>query len=114
MFGKKKINVEMIVPTSKATLKTTCLRACNNNIDEAIKLYDFYAKDLTNLPDFDVTPPSVFQQAKNTISDIFNWADQNQDKIVGAYNFFQQMRGGQPISTEVSTPPNNIPPIPNE
>ena len=113
MFGKKKINVEMIVPTSKATLKTSCLRACNNDIDEAIKLYDFYAKDLPNLPDFDVTPPTIFQQAKSTISDIFNWADQNQDKIVGAYNFFQQMRGGQAIP-EITTPPSNVPPIPIE
>ena len=113
MFGRKKINIDMIVPTSKVTLKTTCLKACNNNVDEAMKLYDFYAKDLPNLPDFDVVPPSVFQQAKNTIADIFSWADKNQDKIVGAYNFFQQIRAGQPIEI-ASTPTPDIPPIPNE
>lgn len=112
MFGKKKINVEMIVPTSKATLKASCLRACGNDIDEAMKLYDFYIKDLSNLPDFDVVPPSGFQQVKNIVSDIFNWADQNQDKIVGAYNFFQQIRSGQPIVPENIAP--SVPPIPNE
>lgn len=110
---KKRVNVDMIVPTSKVTLKTTCLKACNNNIEEAMKLYDFYAKDLPNLPDFDVSPPSVFEQAKNTIADIFSWADQNQDKIVGAYNFFQQVRSGQPIPIESTVTPD-IPPIPNE
>lgn len=113
MFGRNKINTDMIVPTSKVTLKTTCLKACNNNVDEAMKLYDFYAKDLPNLPDFDVVPPSMLQQAKDTIADIFNWADKNQDKIVGAYNFFQQMRNGQPVAIEPADM-SNIPPIPNE
>lgn len=113
MFGSKKINLDMIVPTSKVTLKTTCLKACNNNIDEAMKLYDFYAKDLPTLPDFDVVPPTVFQQAKTAISDIFSWADQNQDKIIGAYNFFQHIRTGQPMAVE-SAPIQNISPIPNE
>lgn len=111
---KKRIDVDMIIPTSKVSLKTSCLRACNNNVEEAAKLYDFYAKDLQNLPDFDVIPPSVFQQAKTTISDIFNWADKNQDKIVGAYNFIQQMRGGQPIATPTPTIDASIPPIPSE
>ena len=113
MFSKKTINVDMIVPSSKVTLKTSCLRACNNNVDEAMKLYDFYIKDLPNLPDFDAVPPSVFQQAKNAIADIFNWADQNQDKIVGAYNFFQQMRVGQPV-VEQTTSVANVPPIPEQ
>jgi hypothetical protein len=113
MFGRNKINLDMIVPTSKVTLKTTCLRACNNNVDEAMKLYDFYAKDLPTLPDFDVVPPTAFQQAKSTISDIFSWADQNQDKIIGAYNFFQQIRAGQPISIG-SAAIQNVPPIPSE
>lgn len=113
MFGRNKINLDMIVPTSKVTLKTTCLRACNNNVDEAMKLYDFYAKDLPTLPDFDVAPPTVFQQAKSTLSDIFSWADQNQDKLIGVYNFFQHMRTGQPISVESAAIPN-VPPIPSE
>lgn len=110
---KKRINVDMIIPTSKVTLKTSCLKACNNNVEEAMKLYDFYAKDLPNLPDFDVVPQTVFQQAKNTIADIFSWADKNQDKIVGAYNFFQQMRAGQPVPVEPTIIPD-VPPIPTE
>lgn len=113
MFGRNKINLDMIVPTSKVTLKTTCLRACNNNVDEAMKLYDFYAKDLPTLPDFDVVPPTAFQQAKSTLSDIFSWADQNQDKIIGAYNFFQRIRAGEPITIE-SAAIQNVPPIPSE
>ena len=95
------------------TMILAMLAACNNNVDEAMKLYDFYAKDLQSLPDFDVVPPTAFQQTKSAIADLFNWADANQDKIIGAYNFFQQIRTGQPIDV-VSTPINNVQPIPNE
>ena len=105
----------MIVPTSKIALKTSCLRACNNDIDKAERLYAFFAKDLGNLPDFDVAPPSTFQQAKEFIANTFSWIDNNQDKIVGYYNVIQQMRGGQLLPIEAQgTPPANVDPIPND
>ena len=100
----------MIVATSKVALKTSCLRACDNDIDKAMALYDFFVKDLPNLPDFDVTPPSAMQQAKEMAANAFSWLDQNQDRIVGFYQMFQQMRGGVAPS---ATPPANVPPIPN-
>ena len=103
----------MIVPTSKMALKTSCIRACNNDIEKAERLYEFFAKDLVNLPDFDVAPPTAFQQAKEFIGNAFSWIDNNQDKIVGYYNIIQQMRGVQPIGSP-SAPVPNVPPIPNE
>lgn len=103
----------MIVPTSKVTLKTSCLRACNNDIDKAMQLYDFYVKDLPNLPDFDIAPPTPFQQAKEIIGNAFSWIDNNQDKIAGYYNLFQQMRGGQPLNLPTAPMPD-APPIPTE
>lgn len=102
----------MIVPTSKVTLKTTCLRACGGNVEKAQKLYEFYAKDLASLPDVDIMPPTPFQQAKEAFSTIFSWIDGNQDKIAGYYNLFQQMRGGAPLTP--IAPPADIPPIPIE
>ena len=103
----------MIVPTSKMTLKTSCIRACNNDIEKAERLYEFFAKDLTNLPDFDIAPPTAFQQAKEFIGNAFSWIDNNQDKIVSYYNIIQQMRGGQSI-VPPSAPVPDVPPIPNE
>jgi hypothetical protein len=112
MFGKKSINLDMVVPTSKIALKTSCLRACDNDLEKAEKLYEFFAKDLANLPDFDVAPPSAFEQAKQMIGNAFSWIDSNQDKIVGYYQLFQQMRGGElPIAPQ---PMPNVPPIPTE
>ena len=111
MFGRNNIELGMVVTTSKMTLKASCIRACNGDIEKAERLYDFFAKDIANLPDFDTPVPSTFDQIKGMAEDIFGWVDKNQDKIVGAYNFIQNMRGGTTIVTP-SAPPAGVPPIP--
>lgn len=104
------INPEMIVPTSKVALKTSCLRACGNDIEKAEKLYDFFVKDLQEIPDFDPVPPTIFEQAKSTVGDLFGWVENNQDKLLGAYQLIQQFRGSGAVAT--SQPPVNVPPLP--
>lgn len=111
MFGNKEINVDMIVPTSKMALKASCIRACSNDIEKAEKLYDFYMKDIESIPDFDAIPPTTFEQIKGMAGDIFGWVEQNQDKLVGAYNFIQNLRGKGGIAA-AGGPPAGIPPIP--
>lgn len=111
MFGNKEIDVNMIVPTSKMALKASCIRACGNDIERAEKLYDFFMKDIESIPDFDVVPPTTFEQIKGMAGDIFGWVEQNQDKLVGAYNFIQNLRGGKTIGVP-SGPPAGVPPIP--
>ncbi|MBQ7899375.1 MAG: hypothetical protein IJ307_05930 [Bacteroidales bacterium] len=112
MFGKNDIDINMIVTTSKMALKASCIRACNNDVEKAEKLYDFFIKDIKELPDFDVQPPSAFEQIKTVAGDVFGWIEQNQDKLVGAYNIFQSVRGGQPINVPTGSPIDGIPPIP--
>lgn len=112
MFGRNDIAVDMIVPTSKMALKASCIRACGGDIDKAEKLYDFYMKDIESIPDFDVRPPSTFEQIKGMAGDVFGWIEQNQDKLVGAYNFIQAARGGTPIGVAAGAPPAGVPPIP--
>lgn len=111
MFGRKNIDMNAIVVTSKMSLKASCIRACDNDIERAEKLYDFFAKDIANLPDFDVAPPTTFEQIKGVAGDIFGWVDQNQDKLIGAYNFIQGLRGGPTIGA-AGAPPAGVPPIP--
>lgn len=111
MFGNREIDVNMIVPTSKMALKASCIRACGNDIEKAERLYDFFMKDIESIPDFDVVPPTTLQQIKSVAGDIFGWVDQNQDKLVGAFNLIQSLRGGTTIGAAVG-PPAGIPPIP--
>ena len=104
--------MNQIIPTSKMTLKLSCIRACDNDLTKATELYEFLAKDMANLPDFDVPPPSTLQQIKGMAQDIFGWVDQNQDKLIGAYNFFVSMKGGAPVNVPSGVPPTGVPPIP--
>lgn len=113
MFGRNKLDMTAILPTSKMSLKMSCIRACNNDITKAQELYEFLSKDIETLPDFDVRPPSTLEQIKGIAGDIFGWVDQNQDKLVGAYNFIQSMRGGAPIGTPGGSPPAGVSPIPD-
>ena len=111
MFGRNDIDINGIVVTSKMSLKARCIKVCGNDIERAEKLYDFFAKDIQNLPDFDVPPPSTFEQIKTMAGDVFGWVEQNQDKLIGAYNLIQGFRSGTPIVTP-GVPPTGVPPIP--
>lgn len=109
MFGRPKINMTLIQTTSKDTLKRTALFACGGDIKAAEEIYDFFVKDMPNMPDYDVVPPSFMDQAKNTIGGVLGWVDENQDKLVGYWNIIQQMRGGGTVTPP--TPPVDLPKI---
>lgn len=112
MFGRTQINMAEIIPTSKMTLKMSCIRACNNDVTKAAELYEFLIKDIGSLPDFDIKPPTTFEQIRGMAGDIFGWVEQNQDKLVGAFNFIQNLRGGAPIGPTAG-PPVGVAPIPD-
>lgn len=112
MFGRNKIDIGMINPSSKMSLKISCLRACGNNRQEAKELYEFIAADM-NLPDFDVPPPSVMQQVTQTAGGLFEWVKQNQGDLMQAWNFLQSMKNGTPMPAPAPmAPPVDVPPIP--
>lgn len=98
------------------SLKASCISACGNDIEKAARLYDFFAKDLQSLPDFDIPKPTAYQQVKSIAGEVFGWIDGNQDKIAGAYNFLQSMRRGEPVEIPDNgvAPAADVPPIPDE
>lgn len=112
MFGRPQINMEEIIPTSKMSLKLSCIRACDNDVAKAAELYEFLSKDIASLPDFDVKPSSTLSQIRDVAKDVFGWVDENQDKIIGAYNFIRSARAGEPMGAPVGVPPGNVAPIP--
>lgn len=111
MFRRNDIDMDMIVTSSKMALKASCIKACDNDVDKAERLYDFFVKDIKDIPDFDVKPPSAFEQIKTMAGDVFGWVEQNQGKLLDAYNVFQSIRGGQPLNIP-SGPIDGVPPIP--
>lgn len=110
MFGKEP-DFSLIRTSSKESLLRSALMACNNDIRKASEICEYVTKFLPNMPDTDPVVPSPFDQVRDTALDIFQWSQQNQDKIIGGINMVLQMMGKQPIGmpfTPVETPP---PPI---
>ena len=69
--NKKKLEMlQAIRPSSKATLKIQCLMLCNGKVDEAEKLYDYFAKDMPELPDYDAPVPTWFDNTKDVANGI--------------------------------------------
>lgn len=104
----KNYDVSLLRTTSKDSLKRSALFMCNGDIKAATEIYDFFVKDMPNMPDFDPPQTSFIDQAKTTIGEVFGFMDANQDKLIGAWNIIQQMRGGGHIPP---TTPTNLPPI---
>ena len=118
-FNSNQKRLEMISsikPTSKATLKMQCLFACKGDLDEAMKLYDFFARDMPNLPDYDPVAPTWQQNTANTVNGIMSWLRDNSGTIQQAYSFVQQIvanRGVLPtiIEDEAAAEEEALPPI---
>lgn len=113
-FRRNKIKKDMIQnirPTSKIALKMSCLYTCNGDVDNAEKLYDFLAKDIEDMPTFDVQQPTTMQQIKDGAVQTFAWLNDNQETIMNWVGMIKQMfnKGGGATPTPTASAP--IPPI---
>ena len=105
--------IRTIRPTSKATLKIHCLIIAKD-VDEATKLYDYFAKDMPELPDYDPVPPTWMDNTKQTANGIMAWLGENKDTLAQAYEFIRnaiQSRSLPPIAQEAPAAAEPLPPI---
>lgn len=110
MFGRE-YDFSLIRTTSKEALKRSALLVCGNDIKKASELYDFFIKDIPDLPATDPVLPNTFDQIKETAVNVFQWGEQNQDKIIGAINMVLSMMGKSPIGG-APVAPVEVPPPP--
>jgi hypothetical protein len=96
MWFKRKIDLKMVNPSSKMSLKMSCLMACKNNVGEAERLYKFLSEGIETLPDFDTPIPNAFEQIKQGVGQAFGWFKENKDDIMNAVGYLRSMRGGTP------------------
>lgn len=110
---KKMALLQSLKPTSKATLKMHCLIICRADIDEASRLYDFFAKDMPELPDYDPVPPTWMDSTKDIANGIVGWLGKNKDNILQGYEFIRNMTGNRlpPLTLPMEQPPAE--PIPD-
>ena len=117
-YGKKKRRMQMVNQglraTSKSSLKLQCLFCAKGDLKEAKELYDFFASDMPDLPDYDPVPPTWQQNTAQTINGIMAWVKENGDTIQQAYQFVQQVianKGVIPVTPEAPAPTVDLPPI---
>ena len=118
-FTNRKKRLEMIQairPSSKATLKMQCLMVCKGNIDEANKLYNYFATDMPELPDYDPVPPTWMDNTKQAANGIMSWMGEHKDTITQAYDFIRNIIQNRSLpdlsagsGSATATPP--LPPI---
>lgn len=113
MFGKKRIQMmdlfDTFQPTSKSSLKAFCMKTAGGNVKLAGELYDFYIKDMEELPMFDPVPPTFMDNAKNTVGGFFDFVKGNKDEIVQVADFVRGLIGKR--GATVNPPTEALPPI---
>lgn len=112
MFSKR-IDVRQIVPTSKISLKMSCLAACDNDIEKANRLYNYVADGLKDLPDFEPERISAFQRVSTSADEMLGWIGKHKEDFMQGWQMIQAMRGGTPYPLQQPVePPLNVEPIP--
>lgn len=112
-FKRNKIKKDMIQnirPTSKVSLKMSCLYTCNGDVEKAEKLYKFLSDGLDDLPTFDAVQPTTMQQIKDGAVQTFGWINQNQDTIMNWIGIVRDMLGK---GNKQAMPPTPSAPIPS-
>ena len=95
---KNKIDVEQLKylsPTSKTSLKNQCMLLANGDIDKAERIYDFYTRDVPDLPTVDPAEPTWVDNTKKTFGGIMQWANENPNTVSVIYQFLQAVTGGR-------------------
>ena len=102
-------SIAMIKPTSKASLKQTCLFMANLDVDKAEKMYNFLVKDMDGIPDVEPSTKPFIQNLGEQANGVFGWLRENQDMLGQAVDFIKGIvssrRGGTPPATPL--PPIN-------
>ena len=80
-----------IKPTSKTSLKMQCLCVAKGNVDEACKLYEFFAKDMQSLPDFDPIQPTLMENLKGNAISLYRFVSENKDDIAQGIEFIRSI-----------------------
>ena len=99
--------VQQFTPTSKASLKQFCIVAAQGDVAEADKLYNFYMKDMEDLPTFDPVPATWMDKTKDTVGGVVGFIRENQDGIMQCVELIRGLLGKG--AKAVNAPP--LPPI---
>ena len=122
LFGKNKIRMDMIraiTPTSKASLKSQCLIISKGDIEQADKLYDYFTRDMPDMPAYDAPAPNWVDNTKDTLNGLFSFFGSHKDGLTQGYEILRAMfnaRGANlpplgGVAEDVAETAESLPPI---
>lgn len=105
----RKNMIPQIRPTSKVALKQQSLMLANGDIEKASKIYDFYIKDMEELPMFDEIHPTPLQQVKDGAIGAMSWLNENKNDILDWVGIIRGIfnKGGSVSQSGTPLPPIN-------
>jgi len=108
MFWDKDYDYSLIRTTSKEALKRSALVVANYDIRKATEIYEYFAKDMPDLPTTDPVAPSSYEALKSNATELLRWGSENQDNIIGTINTVLRLFGKNPIGAPAM--PAEVPP----
>lgn len=93
-FNRNRIDKEMInliQPTSKATLKSQCLMVSDGDLEQADKLYAYFTKDMPELPAYEPQPPTWVDNTKDTLSNLFSFLGNHKNGLSQGYDILRSL-----------------------
>lgn len=70
----------------------------NGDIEKAEKLYDFYARDMPDMPLYDSPTPSWMDNTKDTLSNLFSFLGNHKDGLTQGYEIVRAMFSSRGIT----------------
>lgn len=113
MFSRNDIDLAQIRPSSKITLKLSCLAACGHDVDRAERLYNYLAADLSELPDVDPVQPSAVARVISGADTVAGWISAHQGDIMQVVTTLRGLRSATGTAATVNTAAAGVPPIPD-
>lgn len=109
-FFSKQYDISMIRTTSKDALKRSALFITGGDVAEAEKLYNYFSKDMADMPPYDPPTVSELEKIKYEAVNLFKWIDANQDKLLNYVGIFQTLKSGGSVATPTTVA--DVPPLP--
>ena len=104
--------IQSYIPTSKAQLLQVAMWYHKGDVGKAQEMVDFYTKNMS-LPDLDPVQPTVMQQIRGNVSDLYTWVKENQGDLVQGWQFISSLiknkgmiPAGEAAGTEALPPIN--------
>ena len=90
--------IQAINPTSRASLKSQCLTVSNGDIEQADRLYEYFTKDMPDIPTYEPPTPTWVDNTKESLSSLFSFFGSHKDGLSQGYEIVRAMLNARGVN----------------